>query len=479
MAQVLAFGALSVQRWPTSIGPSRLRPPTLSQEDQCAAPVQRRLRFREGDIPSPKAHAAGCCLYPQPSVGESVKSPPRFRAWLALVIAATAAFVAVWIVVPAPSYELLIFGVAAPEVSAWLLAMATLAGGLALIDVHRRRVARIAVSFSVVTLVLALLPLLRFPFTARRFGAAMHTALGADFLRDVPPEIRGAMRPRPLVAVDLFRGVDAGEARVTRGILFAAPGGVPLTLDVYRPLSGGPFPVIVQIYGGAWQRGVPGANADFARYCAAHGYVVFAIDYRHAPRWRWPAQLADVRAALAWIHSHAAEYHADAARLALIGRSAGAHLAMLAAYAPGAPPVRAVVSYYGPVDLIEGYRQPPRPDPLRVRRIEEAFLGGTPDQLPVRYRDASPITHVVQPLPPTLLVYGGRDHVVEPRFGAKLHERLRATGTTSVLLVIPWAEHAFDAVSNGPSAQLTLYHTERFLAWALWQRPRAAAVPGP
>jgi acetyl esterase/lipase len=48
-----------------------------------------------------------------------------------------------------------------------------------------------------------------------------------------------------------------------------------------------------------------------------------------------------------------------------------------------------------------------------------------------------------------------------------LQRRLRETGTISVLLEIPWAEHGFDAISNGPSAQLALFQTERFLAWAL------------
>lgn len=177
--------------------------------------------------------------------------------------------------------------------------------------------------------------------------------------------------------------------------------------------------------------------------------------------------MEDVRSALGWIRQHGAEYGADVTRLAVLGRSAGAHLALLSAYAPDSPPMRAVVSFYGPVDLSEGYRHPPRPDPLNVRAIEEAFLGATPDSVPARYRAASPIHHVTRRLPPSLLIYGGRDHVVEARFGRMLHERLLATGTPSALLEIPWAEHAFDAVPNGLGAQIALYYTERFLAWAL------------
>ncbi len=156
--------------------------------------------------------------------------------------------------------------------------------------------------------------------------------------------------------------------------------------------------------------------------------------------------------------------------MALLGRSSGAQLAMVAAYEPGALPVRAVVNYYGPVDLVEGYRHPPDPDPLNVRAIEEAFLGGSPVQMPEAYRTASPISYVSRSLPPTLSIYGMRDYVVEPRFGGLLHASLRATGSTSVLLQIPWAGHAFDAVPHGPGAQLALYHTERFLAWALAAR---------
>jgi acetyl esterase/lipase len=152
--------------------------------------------------------------------------------------------------------------------------------------------------------------------------------------------------------------------------------------------------------------------------------------------------------------------------MALLGRSAGAQLALVAAY-QGTPLVRAAVGYYGPTDLAEGWREPPRPDPLDVRSILESYLGGPPDRVPIAYHDASPVTYVTRQVPPTLLIYGSRDHVVEARFGRELHDRVREAGAASVLLEIPWADHAFDAIPNGLSAQIALYYTERFLAWAL------------
>jgi acetyl esterase/lipase len=235
-------------------------------------------------------------------------------------------------------------------------------------------------------------------------------------------------------------------------------------MTIYRPTTTGRFPILVQIYGGAWQRGTPNDDGTVARYFASRGYVVFAIDYRHAPRWKWPAQIQDVRSALGWIRAHAAEYDGDASRLVLVGRSAGAQLALVAAYEGAPADIAGVVSFYGPTDLAEGWRVPPRPDPLNVRTVLETYLGGTPDQIPEVYRAASPIAYVSARVPPTLLLYGGRDHIVEARFGRSLNDRLRAAGATSYLLELQWSEHAFDAVPSGLGGQVSLYYVERFLA---------------
>lgn len=411
--------------------------------------------------------------------------------WLTLLLSATGLFLSAWIVVPAPTMPLLILGVGAPEVSPWLLVLNVISltvcfatsapywstprfananAKTRLLSLWGRpysRALRLALYSSLIACLLSSLPLLQIPATQERFIGAMYKALGADYLAKIPKEVQLKMRSHPFSLADSFRGIAASKARYTADIRFATRNGVPLSMDIYRPIQVGQYPAIVVIYGGAWQRGNPRLNADFSRYMAARGYTVFAIDYRHAPRYPFPAQLDDVRAALAFIRLHAADYEADPARIALLGRSAGAHLAMLAAYEPNAPPVRAVISYYGPVDLVKGYAEPPRPNPINTRAVLKAFLGGSPTEVPQLYRLASPISYVTTQMPPTLLVYASRDHIVEVRFGQKMYERLRTVGSTVVFLKIPWAEHAFDAVFQGPSNQLALYYTERFLAWAL------------
>lgn len=394
------------------------------------------------------------------------RSPRAYRPVLALVFAAVTAFLAMWIFVPAPNRLLLPLAVGAPEVSAWLLLSGIVALLLALPDVGASMVARAAIALAVLALTLAVSPLLRFSAVAASAEQSLQAALGSDYESRIPPERRALFTPAPLTLAALVRGFGnhRNAVRITGGIEVAHHDGVRLTMNVYQPRDAGPHPALVQVYGGAWQRGHPGDFAEFATYIAAQGYVVFAIDYRHAPRFTFPVQLDDVREVLRMIQTRAHEWDADPARLVLMGRSAGAHLAMLAAYAADAPPVLGVIDYYGPVDLVEGYRNPPVPDPLRVRVIEEAFLGGPPDVMLARYQEASPISLVTRLLPPTLLIYGGRDHIVESRFGAMLADSLRRHGGTVVHVEIPWAEHAFDAVPNGISGQLSRYVTERFLA---------------
>lgn len=386
--------------------------------------------------------------------------------WL-LIASIVLCFIAIWIVLPPPHASLLPLAVGAPELSPWLLLAALI---LCVITFSTARVdgtARLVFTVAAVSSVLSAFPLMRAPFVLATFDRAMEQGLGRDYESQIPAERRAALRSHRISASDLARGISLGDVLIRRGIEFAKPSGVPLTVDVYRPVSPGPHPILLQLYGGAWQRGSPEDNPTFASYFASKGYLVMALDYRHAPEWRWPAQIQDVRAALGWVIAHAAEYEGDRSRVAVIGRSAGAQLALVAAYQAGMPLVRAVASYYGPVDLVEGWRRPPRPDPLDIRAILETYLGGTPEAVPALYHDASPVTYARTRVPPTLLVYGARDHIVEARFGRELNDRLHANGATSVLLEIPWAEHAFDALPNGLSGQIALYYTERFFAWAL------------
>lgn len=375
------------------------------------------------------------------------------------IIAALLLFVAIWIVIPAPNVWLLPLGVGVPEVSPILLAVAV----FVLLFCLRGKIKKLGVLFALAAAGLSAIPLTKVSSTVREFDAA----LAAVFPTSAAAS--SLMRPKPFVWRDVLTGVGTPQPRISRGVQFASPEGLPLVADIYRPASVGKYPILVQIHGGSWQRGTVSDDETFAWYFANQGYVVISIQYRLAPRWKWPAQLEDVQLALDWIRSHESSYEGDADRIALVGRSAGGHLALLAAYTDKRG-VRAVVSYYGPTDLTAGWNDPPKPDPASIRPLLEAFMGGTPEQQPTRYREASPIAYVGGQLPATLQIQGLRDHVVRPRFARDLHLRLKAAHARSVLLEIPWSEHAFDQVPQGLGGQLSLYYSERFLAAALAPR---------
>ncbi len=115
---------------------------------------------------------------------------------IALVIAALTAFLAIWIVVPAPNRFLLPLSVGAPEVCIWLLAAGVLALLLALPDAGVRTAARLATVLAVVALVLAASPFVRFAAVAASAEQSMEAALGADYRRAHPGRASRALVAR-------------------------------------------------------------------------------------------------------------------------------------------------------------------------------------------------------------------------------------------------------------------------------------------
>jgi acetyl esterase/lipase len=392
--------------------------------------------------------------------------------WLIGLLLLVGLFLSIWIIFPAPIFSLLPFSVAAPEISPGVLILNGLVA-MAIAIVFWLRGFRYPKLFcwvlclSGLALALSTSPLLQFSAVQQQAQAAIETSLGRNYLQAIPPALTAKMRSQPLIVADIWRGISIPNVRIDRGIPVANPDGIQLSMNIYRPFLVGDYPAIVSIYGGAWQRGTPDSDDTFNRYMAAQGYVVWAIDYRHAPVYHFPAQLEDVRSALAYIKQHAVENETDLDRVAIVGRSAGSQLAMLAAYQDPTFPIRAVIDYYGPVNLTDGYENVPTPDPIESRLTLRKFLGGTPKTLPALYRQASPINAVKPSLPASLLIYGGKDRIVEAKYGRYLAQQLRSQGNRAVFIEIPWADHAFDTVFSGISNQLALYYTERFLAWAL------------
>lgn len=385
--------------------------------------------------------------------------------FLALLSSVTALLLAVWIIVPAPLYAVWLLSVAASEWSLGLCALG-LFGVLCGLVVHalggRRRISRVSIVCGALAIACALVPPL----------SALRTANRHDVRLSLSQYVSGAR--------DETNEQLSGSPDFTTHT-FAAIADVTLRLDAYLPPAGvrSNGAGLIVVHGGSWNAGERNDFPQWNRWLARQGFAVFDIDYRISPQPNWQTATGDVKCAVLWIKRHAAEFRINADNLALLGRSAGGHLALLAAYTVGdarLPPdctanppsveenattidasVRAVVSFYAPTDLIWAYHNPANrlviDGPLVLRR----FIGGSPDESEIvreRFRLASPVAHVNRQTPPTLLVHGERDQLVRRENMYLLTEQLEQARVAHDTISISYAQHGFDYNFNGWGAQI-------------------------
>jgi acetyl esterase/lipase len=312
---------------------------------------------------------------------------------------------------------------------------------------------------------LAARPLLAYRAASTDMHSAMRAGLGRDYEACIPAAAKARLPKATWSLSNLTGAIEhALETERLDDVVYATRDGQDLKLNIYQPIvpiaNKEKSPAIIVIHGGGWRNGEPGGwFAAHNRYFASQGYTIFDVEYRLSGVAKWPAQLEDVQAAVEWVIAHAADYHIDPQRIALLGRSAGAHLALMAAYC-GQNAIRSVVSIYGPTEL--------RWPDLEADSAILELVGGTFEELPQAYENATPLNFVCDGLPPTLIIEGGMDTIVPYHHGDALVGRLSLTDTPFVLLRVPWSRHGFDAVLSGLGAQLTYYHLDRFLAWSLY-----------
>jgi acetyl esterase/lipase len=251
--------------------------------------------------------------------------------------------------------------------------------------------------------------------------------------------------------------VTAATPPILRDVVFAERVGFrPLSLDLHRSAAT-PAPIVLFLHGGGWRLGsrrtfVPHRTEaeTFGRITAA-GFAVASIDYRLSGEARFPAQVEDVLAAIAWLHEHGAEHGLDPSRIVLWGESSGAHLAALAALAPS-PGVAGVIDWYGPADLTALGRDLDPVDPARFdddpTTREAGLLGGAVSALPDAARAASPALQAHAGAPPFLILHGEDDSLVPFAQSRALADALRRAGADVELVDVPGASHFWQGVDD-------------------------------
>ncbi len=224
-------------------------------------------------------------------------------------------------------------------------------------------------------------------------------------------------------------------------------------LDIYMPANAkGKLPLVVFIHGGGWVGNDKYADMGYMpntiNAMLDNGFAVASIDYRFAQDAVFPGILQDCNKAVSFLYDNASKYNLDIERFALMGFSAGGHLASLMgtsqnnqverfyfedSYRPFT--YKAVVDFYGPMDLtlFPGSEDPHSP--------ESILIGATPVDRPDLAKAASPLTYIDENDPPFLIIHGEKDNIVSNRHSKLLNSWLKHYGIENELTIVKDAPH--------------------------------------
>jgi acetyl esterase/lipase len=229
-------------------------------------------------------------------------------------------------------------------------------------------------------------------------------------------------------------------------------------LDVYLPPHATKsLPLVVWIHGGAWMLNDKYADMSYMRETVKgfidSGYALASIDYRYSTTAKFPAQIQDCNQAIQFLYDNAAKFHIDKNRIALIGFSAGGHLASLLGlsnnnnipsfFHDGKKPafkVRTVLDFYGPADLVS-FSMGTDTSENNNRSSISLLLGAMGLHRPDLAKTASPVTYIDKNDPPFFIVQGEKDQSVPWTQSQLLYSWLQLAGVPATITIVSGAPH--------------------------------------
>ncbi len=224
-------------------------------------------------------------------------------------------------------------------------------------------------------------------------------------------------------------------------------------LDIYLPSNErGKVPLVIFIHGGGWLGNDKYADMGYMKKTVSeiisNGFALASIDYRFSTQAVFPAQMLDCNRAISFLYDNADKYGFDKNRFAVIGFSAGGHLASIvglsknnnisAFFMPGTSKLfgfKAVVDFYGPAELIMF------PGAGDAKSPEALLIGAAPLDRPDLAKTASPVTYVDKDDPPFLIIHGEKDELVSPNQSRLLSAWLNVSGVQNELIIVKDAPH--------------------------------------
>ncbi|WP_207426300.1 alpha/beta hydrolase [Pedobacter sp. SYSU D00535] len=365
-----------------------------------------------------------------------------------LILSILLLLVSLLAVLKAPTYHLWLLSVAVTEfplLLSFLISLVLMSGFLG-----EQKYQLAGTTVGLIALALSISPIFRAYIVSQNLASKF----GKSFPQSaVPPT-------QPLSFTKLFSGNYDDKVQYQTFIYRNSP---QLQLNFYPAQKVGKRPCIVVIHGGSWSSGDSFQLPELNHYLAKAGFHVAAINYRLAPAHHSPSPLEDVQQALAFLNRSHQQLNIDTANFVLLGRSAGAQVALMAAYTERTAAIQGVISLYGPADMVWGYSQPASKWVMDSKKVMEQYLGGTYQEIPEKYFESSPVEFVDKNSPPTLMIHGKNDVLVAYEHNLRLIRRLESASVPHFLLTLPWATHGFDYNLNGPGGQLSTFTVHQFI----------------
>jgi len=234
------------------------------------------------------------------------------------------------------------------------------------------------------------------------------------------------------------------DVQTQTGIVFGTGGGQPLHAEIAWPKNPPPglMPALIWVHGGAWQGDSQHPNK--AAYFASRGYFTASIEYRLAPKTKWPAQIEDCKLGVRWLRANAAKYHVDPDHIGCWGESAGGHLVSCmgtlddpalegtGGYPGVSSKVQAVCNWNGPVDFRKG-----GPGVLFTQSFKEN---------PALHLSASPYVHIKATQPPFLVMHGDKDHTVPYKDSVEFVVAMLKAGAPVEFVTVLNAQHGLGQI---------------------------------
>lgn len=254
-------------------------------------------------------------------------------------------------------------------------------------------------------------------------------------------------------------GTTAGAQTQIQDVVYMRSGGAAFTMDVVKPEKPNKAAVIFMVSGG-WVSDhsmIKSFGAGIAKVLTDSGFTVFEVVHGAQPRYKVPEIVEQVRTAVRFIHTHAAEYGIDTNRVGVTGISSGGHLSLMIAGSPDSP-VNAVAAIAPPTDLTNWgksgfvFTEDPQLSPFI------AALGIDPkaskSDIEALAKKLSPITIVNPKYPPVLIIHGDSDKLVPFQQAQVMDQALTKAGVDHKLEVIVGGGH--DDKTYGPGLMMAL-----------------------